>query len=156
MKRIADTAYVVSVHDDAQGILRINLKWQGTNDISAFDLDRLGKVVHCETETQNTGWVIIEPYNRLNIHPEALLPEELLPGFASAILEPSSLINTGDTVPLRETVLVESKRAIDLACFLHCVTLCAKERRLEPIARCFLEELAKYWRGSSPAADQKH
>jgi hypothetical protein len=91
--------------------LRINLKWQGNHDITAFDLDTLGKVVHCEIETQNTGWVIIEPYNRLNTH-----PEELLPSFGSAILEPSSLISAGDTIPLRPGGLAVSKSPIELAC----------------------------------------
>ena len=97
MKRIADTAFAVSVHDDGpQGTLRVNLKWQSNHDISAFDLDRLGKVVHCETETQNTGWVIIEPYDRLNTY-----PEELLPPFGPATLQPSFLISAADTIPLR-------------------------------------------------------
>ena len=124
MRRVADAAYVVSVHDDRpQGRLHINLKWLGDHDISAFDLDRLGKVVHCEAETQNSGWIIIEPYNRLDTH-----PEELLPGFGSAILEPSSLnISAGDTVPLRKKSSVVPKSPIDLACFWHCLTVCAKE-----------------------------
>ena len=145
MKRIADTAFAVSVHDDRPpGTLRINLKWQGNHDISAFDLDRLGKVVYYETETEDTGWLVIEPYNRLNTH-----PEELLPGFGSAILEPSSLnIDTGDAVPLRQGGLAVSKSPIDLACFLHCVMVCAKEGRLVTMPRCFVEELAKCCRGS--------
>lgn len=140
MKRIADTAYVVSVHDHhPQGTLLINLKWEGNHDLSAFDLDRLGEVVHSEAETQNSGWVIIEPYNRLNAH-----PEELLPGFGSAILEPSSLnISAGDTVPLRKKTLAVSKRPIDLVCFLRSVIVCAKGGHLVTIARCFAEELAK-------------
>ena len=139
MRRIGDAAYVVSVHDDhSEGTLRINLKWRGNHDISAFDLDRLGKVLHCETETQNTGWTIIEPYHRLNAH-----PEELLPGFGSAILEPSSLISAGEAVPLKERGIAVSKNPIDFACFLHSVSVCAKGGHLVSMARCFAEELAK-------------
>jgi hypothetical protein len=38
MKGIGDTAFVVSVHYEAStGILRVNLKWQGEHDVSAFD-----------------------------------------------------------------------------------------------------------------------
>jgi hypothetical protein len=54
---------------------------------SASYLDRLGKVVHCVTETEDSGWVIIEPYNRLNIY-----PEELLRPFGSATLEPRFIL----------------------------------------------------------------
>jgi hypothetical protein len=52
---------IVSQHDNVnQATSRINLKWQGNHDIADFNLERLGKVVSCETETENTGWVIIE------------------------------------------------------------------------------------------------
>jgi hypothetical protein len=143
MKRIADTAFVVSVHyEGSRGYLHISLRWQGNHDISAFDLDRLGKVVQYEAETEDSGWAIIEPYNRLNTY-----PEELLPPFGSAALEPSFLIS-GDTVPLREKGPVEPKSPNDPACFLHSMTVCAKERRLVTMARCFLEELAKCCRRS--------
>ena len=51
----------MSQHDNInQATSRINLKWQGNHDITDFNLERLGKVVSCETETENTGWVIIE------------------------------------------------------------------------------------------------
>jgi len=139
MKRIADTAFVVSVHyEGPKGTLHVNLKWQGDHDISAFDLDRLGKVVHCETETEDTGWVIIEPYDRLNTY-----PEELLPPFAPPTPEPSFLVSPGDAIPLRDRGPTVSKSPIDFACFLHSVMVCAKERRLVTMARCFAEELAK-------------
>ena len=144
MKRIRDTAFVVSVHyEGSQGTLHVNLRWQGNHDISAFDLDRLGKVVHYETETEDSGWVIIEPYNRLNTY-----PGELPPQFGPATLEPSFLINAGDTILLRDRGPAVSKSPIDFACFLHCVMVCAKERGLVTLARCFAEELAKCCRGS--------
>jgi hypothetical protein len=144
MKSIVDKAFAVSVHYEAsEGTLRINLKWQGNHDISAFDLGRLGKVVHYENETEGTGWVIIEPYNRLNTY-----PEELLPPFAPPTPEPSFLISAGDIIPLRDRGPAVSKSPIDLACFLHCVMVCVKERRLVAMARCFVEELAKCSRRS--------
>jgi len=75
MKQVTDTAFVVSVHHDvSQGTLRINLKWKGNHDISIFDLERLGKVLHCESDTESTGWVLIRP---------------------------SRLVNAGDVVPSR-------------------------------------------------------
>jgi hypothetical protein len=50
MKPTGDRAFVVSVHDlSPNSHLHINLKWQGDHDISDFDLDRLGKVLNCET-----------------------------------------------------------------------------------------------------------
>jgi hypothetical protein len=61
MEKIADKAFVSGIHEDVcQGILRINLKWRGDHDISAFDLDRLGNVMYYVNETENTGWVIIQ------------------------------------------------------------------------------------------------
>jgi hypothetical protein len=53
-----DRAFVVSIHDDGcqgmlcRGTLHINLKWHGKHDISDFDLDQLGEVMQCETETE--------------------------------------------------------------------------------------------------------
>jgi hypothetical protein len=61
MKNITDTALVVSVRDDVnQGTARINLRWNVDYNIADFNLDRLGKVLSCETETEDTAWVIIE------------------------------------------------------------------------------------------------
>ena len=75
MKKSTDTGFIVSLHHDASpDALRINLKWQGDHDISAFDLDQLGQVLRCENETENTGW---------------------------AIIKLSRLVNTGDAIPLR-------------------------------------------------------
>jgi hypothetical protein len=142
---LGDTAFIVSVHyEGSKGTLHINLRWQGNHEISAFDLDRLGKVLHYETETEDSGWVIIEPDNRLNIY-----PGELPPQFGSAPLEPSFLISAGETIPLRERGSAISKRATDLACFWHCVMVCTKKSHLVAMARCFLEELAKCCRRSA-------
>src|SRR5215469_14459625 len=116
MKPTGDTAFVVSVHYDAQNDrLYINLKWQSHHDISDFDLDCLGEVVHSATETENSGWVIVEPHARLNTY-----LGELQPPFGSPVLEPSFLITAGDTFHLIERSATVSKHTIDLACLWHC------------------------------------
>jgi hypothetical protein len=144
MKSIGDTAFAVSVHYEAtEGTLRINLKWQGNHDISAFDLGRLGKVLHYEADTEDTGWVIVEPYNRLSTYPEGFLPPSAPPTAA-----PSFLVSPGDAIPLRNRDLTVSKSPTDFACFLLCLMVCAKERRSVTVARCLTEELAKCCRGS--------
>jgi hypothetical protein len=78
-----DKALVVSVHADVESrtllrqnvqdrTVRLNLKWQGKHDISDFDLDRLGALVGCDTESDHTGWALIEP--RHNIKPGDTIP----------------------------------------------------------------------------------
>ena len=75
MENVTDTAFVKIIHEDVcQGTLRINLKWRGEHDISAFDLDQLGNVMYYVNETENTGWVIIQQ---------------------------SHLVKPGDAIPLR-------------------------------------------------------
>ena len=62
MKKSTDTGFIVSLHHDASpGTLHVNLKWQGDHDISAFDLNRLGQVLHYENEGKNAGWALIRP-----------------------------------------------------------------------------------------------
>jgi hypothetical protein len=73
MKQINDAAFVLSVYENVSPFtLRVNLRWQGNHEIFDFNLDRLGKVVACATETENTGWVLIE-------HPRLVNPGEALP-----------------------------------------------------------------------------
>ena len=73
MKKIYDKAFVLSVHEGVSpGTSRINLKWQGNHEIEDFNLNRLGKVVNCATESQNAGWVIVE-------HTRGLEPGDALP-----------------------------------------------------------------------------
>ena len=68
MKPFKDAAFVLSLHEDVSpGTLHINLRWQGNHEIFDFNLDRLGKVVACATETENTGWVMIERARFLNV-----------------------------------------------------------------------------------------
>ena len=78
-----DTALVVSVHADVESrtllhqnvqdrTVRLNLKWQGKHDLADFNLDRLGRLVSCDTESEHTGWAIIEPYK--NVKPGDTIP----------------------------------------------------------------------------------
>src|SRR5215469_14802043 len=76
MKKNTNTGFIVSLHHDASpDTLRVNLKWEGDHDISAFDLGSLGEVLHCENESENTGW---------------------------AIIRPSHLVSPGEAIPLRK------------------------------------------------------
>lgn len=78
-----DAALVVSVHADVEArtllnqniqdrAIRINLKWQGEHDLADFDLERLGRLVACESETEHSGWALIEP--RHNVKPGDTVP----------------------------------------------------------------------------------
>jgi len=137
MRRIPDRAYVVSVHyDGSKGVVRIGLNWEGDHDITAFDLGRLGRLVHCEAETKNSGWALIEPYTHAN------LSEFPLP-FGPGTLELSFFIQTGEAVPLKIKVPTVSKGPIDLASVLHDVGLCIKRKRLTAITKCFVQELVR-------------
>lgn len=90
MKRTGDTAFVVSVHYDCPNDrLHINLKWQGDHDISAFDFDRLGQVLHYENESENTGW---------------------------ALIKPSCLVSPGEAIPLRKGVEILNLRNRNSSC----------------------------------------
>jgi len=56
-----DEAGVVSIRDNPdKRTTRINLRWEGNHQISDFDLDRIGKVLNSEDETEHTGWVLAE------------------------------------------------------------------------------------------------
>ena len=132
MKRTGDRAVVVSVHyDGPNDRLHINLKWHGDHNISDFDLDRLGDVMHGETETEDSGWVSIEPYSKLSTY-----FAELQPPFLPLALEPSFPVAAGDTLPLRERRPVASKRATDFVRFWYCLMDCVKERRLLTVVKC--------------------
>jgi hypothetical protein len=99
MTNITNAAFVVSVHyDDPYGAAHINLKWKGNHQIADFDLDRLGEVLNCETETENTGWVIVKFSYVLNNLSVAPLSQSGPPVLQSSSL--SSLVSPGDEVPL--------------------------------------------------------
>ena len=86
-------ARVLSVDADvAPDTWRVSLQWQGDHDISDFDLQRFGKVLRIQDETENTGLAIIERRFHATI-------AQVLPGWA--MHEPMSPLAAGDTVPLR-------------------------------------------------------
>ena len=54
-------ALVTSVHNNTdEDTTRIDLRWEGEHDIGDFDLDRLGRVLNPENETENNGWVTVQ------------------------------------------------------------------------------------------------
>ena len=86
-------AMVLSIEADvAPNTLRVSLQWQGDHDVSDFDLQRFGKVLRIQDETENTGWAIIER----RFHPRIAHP---LPGWV--IHESMCPLAAGDTIPLR-------------------------------------------------------
>src|SRR6516164_4366092 len=86
-------AIVLSLEADvAPDTLRVSLQWQGDHDIADFDLQRLGKVLQIQDDTENTGWAIIERRFRPRI-------SRPFPGWA--IHESICPVAAGDTVPLR-------------------------------------------------------
>ncbi|MBV8215156.1 MAG: hypothetical protein JOZ08_18265 [Verrucomicrobia bacterium] len=93
MKVAVRKATIVSVNADAApNTLRISLQWQGSHDISDFDLQQFGKVLQIQDETDNTGWAIIERPFRVPV-------AHGIPGWATA--ESTSSPNPGDTIALR-------------------------------------------------------
>jgi|ERR1700738_3193218 hypothetical protein len=97
MKNLNQAAFVVSVHYvHPNGPARLNLKWNGNHQISDFDLDRLGEVLNCETETENTGWVMVRSSHLLNDSSMAPLSQ-----FGHLILRSSNLVGPGEEIPLR-------------------------------------------------------
>ena len=54
-------AAVVSIRENTDdGKARINLRWEGNHQIADFDLDKLGRVVDSEDETEHGGWAFVE------------------------------------------------------------------------------------------------
>jgi hypothetical protein len=54
-------AAVLSIHQNSdEGTATVNLRWDGNHQISDFDLDRLGKVLNSEVETDHSGWALVE------------------------------------------------------------------------------------------------
>ena len=93
MKETVNNASILSVNADvSSNTLRVSLKWQGNHDIADFDLERFGKVLRVQDETENTGWAIIE-------RPFRAVIAGTFPGWA--INESMRPLNPGDTVPLR-------------------------------------------------------
>jgi hypothetical protein len=86
-------AMVLSIEADfAPNTLRVSLQCQGDHDVSDFDLQRFGKVLRIQDETENTGWAIIER----RFHPRIA---DALPGWQSH--ESMCPVAAGDIIPLR-------------------------------------------------------
>jgi len=106
LKASANKATILSVDTNtAPNTFRVSLQWSGNYDISDFDLQRFGKVLSVQDETQNTGWAIIE-------RPFRVHPAYALPGWV--INEPTPALSPGDAIPLRpdlEFGLRRSKRS---------------------------------------------
>jgi hypothetical protein len=91
--RAVNEAMVLSVDaDSAPDTLRVSLQWQGDHDIADFDLQRFGKVLQIQDETEHTGWAIIERRFHARI-------AHTLPGWA--LHESVCPLKAGDTIPLR-------------------------------------------------------
>jgi hypothetical protein len=135
MKQRGDRAFVTSLHYDSDGVLRINLIWEGCHDITAFALDRLGEVVQYKNETPNSGWLTVEPNG-----------SEICYGlylFGPAKIGASLTTSPGETIPLRNSVRAELNVRSNLASFWTSIKICAQQKRLAEIARCVFEELGK-------------
>ncbi len=52
------------------GSSRINLKWGDKHEVTDFKIDRLGELLSCETETDQTGWVIVKARGEIEIGQE--------------------------------------------------------------------------------------
>ncbi|MGA8477235.1 MAG: hypothetical protein WB696_04685 [Chthoniobacterales bacterium] len=64
----ADSAIVMSFFkSEVPAGTRINLKWPDKHEITDFKLDQLGELVSCETETDQTGWVIVKSRGNIQI-----------------------------------------------------------------------------------------
>ena len=57
-------------NDVPAGSSRINLKWPDKHEVTDFKLDQLGELLGCETETDQTGWVIVKPRGKISIGDE--------------------------------------------------------------------------------------
>jgi hypothetical protein len=96
MKNIQNAAFVVSVHyGKTSEVARINVKWKGNHEISDFNFDRFGEVLSSESETENTGWVVVRSSYRMNNSGVSPFQQS-----GPAILRLSQRISPGDEIPL--------------------------------------------------------
>ena len=64
----ANSAIVMSYFkNEVPAGTRINLKWPDKHEVTDFKLDHLGELVSCETETDQTGWVIVKSRGNIQI-----------------------------------------------------------------------------------------
>jgi hypothetical protein len=68
-----DEALLMSFYPHGSGgAVHLNLKWQGVHDVNEFTFESAGEVQECQTETEHTGWVILQPYRSFYV--KFLLP----------------------------------------------------------------------------------
>jgi hypothetical protein len=135
MEQRGDRAFVISVHYESDSVVRINLRWEGRHDITAFALDRLGEVVEYKNETPNSGWLTVDP-NGLEICYGLYL-------FGPAKIGASLTTSPGETIPLKDSGRTELNIFSNFASFWTSMKICAQQKRLAGIARCVFEELVK-------------
>ena len=64
----ADKAVVMSYYPHGSaGAVRLNLKWGGLHQVNDFNFDSAGEVQDCQTETEHTGWVILQPHGTFSV-----------------------------------------------------------------------------------------
>ncbi len=96
MKNSPNAAFVVSIHyGNTNEVARINVRWKGNHEISDFNFDRFGEVLSSESETENTGWVVVRSSYRVNNSGVAPFPQSGPP-----ILQLSGRVIPGDEIPL--------------------------------------------------------
>jgi hypothetical protein len=67
-----DEALLMSFYPhESAGAIRLNLRWRGVHQVNEFTFDSAGEVEECQTETEHTGWVILQPHR--NVHVKLLL-----------------------------------------------------------------------------------
>jgi hypothetical protein len=64
----ADKAVVMSYYPHGSaGAVRLNLRWGGRHQVNDFNFDAAGEVQDCQTETEHTGWVILQPHGTFSV-----------------------------------------------------------------------------------------
>ena len=135
MEQRGDRAFVTSVHYESDGVVRINLTWEGRHDVTAFALDRLGEVVQYKNEAPNSGWLTVEP-NGFEIRYGLYL-------FGPAEIGSSLTTSPGETIPLLDSGRAQLNKSSNLASFWTSMKICAQQKRRAGMARCVFEELVK-------------
>lgn len=68
-----DEALLMSFYPHGSaGAIHLNLKWRGVHHVNEFSFESAGEVQEFQTETEHTGWVILQPHR--TFHVRFLLP----------------------------------------------------------------------------------
>ena len=63
-----DEALLMSFYPHGSGgAIHLNLKWRGVHHVNEFSFESAGEVQECETETEHTGWVILQPHRSFQV-----------------------------------------------------------------------------------------